>query len=46
MKSQCPACKGHRVKTDENGVQYDEPCDECAVYGFIFDEEDDYDVEN
>lgn len=33
----CQACKGNGVKTDENGVQYDDVCDACGGSGTIDD---------
>lgn len=36
MKEQCPICKGTGVMTDVNGIQYDEPCDNCIGTGIIY----------
>ena len=38
-KIQCYVCKGSGVETDENGIEMDEPCSECAGTGVTYEDD-------
>ncbi len=40
MKYQCPICKGEGCVVDENGILKDDPCDNCAGTGFVFEDDE------
>lgn len=37
-KIQCYVCKGSGLEADENGIEADEPCSECAGTGVLYED--------